>query len=121
MGNGTPIVNSNSLSFDGQDDETVLGNSLNLSNQITIQTWINFDIGGTNDPRIISNDYNNCNGFEVITIGTGSQRQILFHYNCSAGASGWVVGNININSNTCLLYTSPSPRDATLSRMPSSA
>ena len=25
------------------------------------------------------------------------------------------------NNNTCLLYTSPSPRDATLSRMPSSA
>ena len=24
-------------------------------------------------------------------------------------------------NNTCLLYTSPSPRDATLSRMPSSA
>ena len=27
----------------------------------------------------------------------------------------------NIKSTTCLLYTSPSPRDATLSRMPSSA
>ena len=27
----------------------------------------------------------------------------------------------NIEHNTCLLYTSPSPRDATLSRMPSSA
>ena len=26
-----------------------------------------------------------------------------------------------LNLNTCLLYTSPSPRDATLSRMPSSA
>ena len=26
-----------------------------------------------------------------------------------------------INPNACLLYTSPSPRDATLSRMPSSA
>ena len=26
-----------------------------------------------------------------------------------------------INASTCLLYTSPSPRDATLSRMPSSA
>ena len=26
-----------------------------------------------------------------------------------------------IQSNSCLLYTSPSPRDATLSRMPSSA
>ena len=28
---------------------------------------------------------------------------------------------INIAINGCLLYTSPSPRDATLSRMPSSA
>ena len=27
----------------------------------------------------------------------------------------------NNNNNNCLLYTSPSPRDATLSRMPSSA
>ena len=27
----------------------------------------------------------------------------------------------DINADTCLLYTSPSPRDATLSRMPSSA
>ena len=26
-----------------------------------------------------------------------------------------------VTSNSCLLYTSPSPRDATLSRMPSSA
>ena len=29
--------------------------------------------------------------------------------------------NINGYNNLCLLYTSPSPRDATLSRMPSSA
>ena len=29
--------------------------------------------------------------------------------------------NFTIENNTCLLYTSPSPRDATLSRMPSSA
>ena len=28
---------------------------------------------------------------------------------------------INSHNNSCLLYTSPSPRDATLSRMPSSA
>ena len=27
----------------------------------------------------------------------------------------------NVQFNNCLLYTSPSPRDATLSRMPSSA
>ena len=32
-----------------------------------------------------------------------------------------VVGSGDIITYTCLLYTSPSPRDATLSRMPSSA
>ena len=44
----------------------------------------------------------------------------------SISNSGWQLNhgspNFNIcNSNNCLLYTSPSPRDATLSRMPSSA
>ena len=28
---------------------------------------------------------------------------------------------VNLNGNSCLLYTSPSPRDGLLSRMPSSA
>ena len=42
------------------------------------------------------------------------------------GASTWkAVDQIYIKTpdgwNNCLLYTSPSPRDATLSRMPSSA
>ena len=39
------------------------------------------------------------------------------------GISALVVGLIlKVQQNTdCLLYTSPSPRDATLSRMPSSA
>ena len=32
-----------------------------------------------------------------------------------------VEGDAGIGKTTCLLYTSPSPRDATLSRMPSSA
>ena len=31
------------------------------------------------------------------------------------------IGIFSCNSKSCLLYTSPSPRDATLSRMPSSA
>ena len=33
----------------------------------------------------------------------------------------WNIGNENPLYTICLLYTSPSPRDATLSRMPSSA
>ena len=32
-----------------------------------------------------------------------------------------LFGNLNGSEYSCLLYTSPSPRDATLSRMPSSA
>ena len=39
-----------------------------------------------------------------------------------AREKGWnVTILITDQSNNCLLYTSPSPRDATLSRMPSSA
>ena len=38
----------------------------------------------------------------------------------SGGAQGQ-ASDIEIQANDCLLYTSPSPRDATLSRMPSSA
>ena len=37
-----------------------------------------------------------------------------------ANLSFWIEDGVN-NANSCLLYTSPSPRDATLSRMPSSA
>ena len=37
------------------------------------------------------------------------------------GVSGNKITAIAGESSTCLLYTSPSPRDATLSRMPSSA
>ena len=33
----------------------------------------------------------------------------------------WLMGDFNSLDNVCLLYTSPSPRDGLLSRMPSSA
>ena len=58
--------------------------------------------------------------YDVVVIGGG-------HAGCEAAAASARLG-INTalfthNKNTigCLLYTSPSPRDATLSRMPSSA
>ena len=40
-----------------------------------------------------------------------------FHW----GEAKVTISNTKITVNGCLLYTSPSPRDATLSRMPSSA
>ena len=41
--------------------------------------------------------------------------------NSLIGMGSTVLNNAKIGNNCCLLYTSPSPRDATLSRMPSSA
>ena len=44
------------------------------------------------------------------------------HMSESQGAiHALLINSGNANAGTCLLYTSPSPRDATLSRMPSSA
>ena len=43
---------------------------------------------------------------------------------CSEDSTGWwnlLFLDLTDITNICLLYTSPSPRDATLSRMPSSA
>ena len=40
---------------------------------------------------------------------------------CGDPATGLPIGSTEDNLKACLLYTSPSPRDATLSRMPSSA
>ena len=45
---------------------------------------------------------------------TGIQTNFTF-------ASGYDPGYIDVYLNGCLLYTSPSPRDRTRSRMPSSA
>ena len=52
-----------------------------------------------------------ASGAAVLTSSEGVWDEII-----RDGIDGYVV-----NTNDCLLYTSPSPRDATLSRMPSSA
>ena len=60
----------------------------------------------------------NCNLFKNLSIGfdpkifTSKQIENFFHKNNKVKI---------IESNFCLLYTSPSPRDGTSSRMPSSA
>ena len=74
----------------------------------------------------ISKDNKTNNGYSQISIGLASPEEIL------AQSSGEVLKPETINYRTykperdglfcdCLLYTSPSPRDRTRSRMPSSA
>ena len=53
------------------------------------------------------------------TIPSGSSQDIIATFDGSGMLGGEYFADINVA--TCLLYTSPSPRDATLSRMPSSA
>ena len=58
-----------------------------------------------------------CSGAGSFPIGSSSPRRILLSVLANRFASYLRTGPSII----CLLYTSPSPRDATLSRMPSSA
>ena len=49
------------------------------------------------------------------------QTVVLDHLRLHRGAEGWLVIWRHYRFDYCLLYTSPSPRDGLLSRMPSSA
>ena len=49
-----------------------------------------------------------------------SLRQLARHFNCAPNTIRNELKR-GAHHNTCLLYTSPSPRDGLLSRMPSSA
>ena len=64
--------------------------------------------GPTGPAPTISNNADN----RVITGGSGSNLN---------GESNLTFGGSTLNISACLLYTSPSPRDLTTSRMPSSA
>ena len=72
-------------------------------------------------PRVTLEDFNNDSNPKVM-IDVRQYEELQ--------ASGTVQGSLHIpkgviefrlNSNDCLLYTSPSPRDLSTSRMPSSA
>ena len=68
--------------------------------------------------------------YDVIIIGGGGHGLATAYYlakehnitNVAIIEKGWIGGgNVGRNTTICLLYTSPSPRDGLLSRMPTSA
>ena len=65
----------------------------------------------------VVNDKNGC-----VSYFKGSHKfKLLQHKKTSTLGFSQGIDILNIQYEDCLLYTSPSPRDATLSRMPSSA
>ena len=66
-----------------------------------------------------SNPYANVtNTFEDLTVNT--QAAEFAQQQAEQGRAD-ILGNLAASAGGCLLYTSPSPRDGLLSRMPSSA
>ena len=68
--------------------------------------------------------------YDVVIIGGGLHGLATAYYlaknhnikNVAVLEKGWIGGgNTGRNTTICLLYTSPSPRDPSISRMPSSA
>ena len=58
---------------------------------------------------------------EIVTVGTKASLKSAIDKQREADQVVSIVDSDALGEFPCLLYTSPSPRDATLSRMPSSA
>ena len=63
-----------------------------------------------------------CDEFGYISFDKEASELLFTHLSLRAGQTATIITtNLSFDRWSCLLYTSPSPRDATLSRMPSSA
>ena len=98
---------------------------------------IGADVGGTFTDVVIEMTNGSFESTKVLTTHHAPERGILDGITQIADAHGVAMADVTQiihgttlatnalierrGAKTCLLYTSPSPRDATLSRMPSSA
>ena len=81
------------------------------------------DVNGDGSEDIVA--FSTSSSTACIHLANGTNFDPVINQTVSSGLSMAKIGDIDSDGSdeivTCLLYTSPSPRDATLSRMPSSA
>ena len=140
----------NGASYISVPNTASLNGTLAQSGVISIDAWI-YPTGFAGYPTIVGNTWNTAYWFGLTTAGTlrfypgsgmayesasavplntwthvavtfsDAKNEIIFYVNGSLDRAVSNVTQALGTSNTCLLYTSPSPRDRTRSRMPSSA
>ena len=88
------------------------------TNGMDISDWINSDL---TKPIGVDGLGSIAHMHSQVTGSCGQDNFYLFQYGLSPESSDGRVFVLDWDYYRCLLYTSPSPRDATLSRMPSSA
>ena len=103
----------------------------------TVKNWsLGFSLRGEFGRQIYNNVHSNRGFFNAAGGTTGSLTNLSTHYDVTGFQTAQFLSDIYLedadflrldnfyvgyNFGTCLLYTSPSPRDRTRSRMPSSA
>ncbi len=96
--NTTNCKYGNCLVFDGTDDYVDIPNSavLNITNGLTIETWIKSAGGGGNYPRIISRSDGSTQGYEIVNNDDNSVSFYLYNGSTSFAsnrayytANGW--------------------------------
>ena len=92
------------------------GGSNTYIDEVSADT-LRFSTAGTERLRITSNGNIGVGG------ATGTDYSLLdgMVINTANGSAGLLINSSSSSHNACLLYTSPSPRDLSTSRMPSSA
>ena len=82
VGNGTPVSNSNSLSFDGTDDFTQLANPINFGTNsftVSIDCYLNSFEGNDSEPYsyIVGTPVSNSNNDHGFKIQTSSSLSLI--------------------------------------------
>lgn len=76
----TPAKKDHWRAFDGRHDYVLVADSpsLDVAEALTVEAWINFEQGGTYNPRIVSKGWEVRTGYELAVYGTGIERKLAF-------------------------------------------